>query len=66
MGWSGDAYKDADTHDWRNRHRSADYPSCDICKKTITDKHLYRIDGELVCTECLNEHYREETEYFLL
>jgi formylmethanofuran dehydrogenase subunit E len=63
--WSGDAYKDADTNDWRNRRRSRTLPKCFFCEQPIVDEHLYNINSELVCTECLNKEYREETAFYV-
>ena len=63
--WSGDAYKDADTQDWRNRRVTRRLPKCFFCEQPIVAEHLYNINSELVCEECLKKEYQEETAFYI-
>ena len=48
------------------RERKLDkFPKCDCCGEPITDDYLYKIDGEFLCEECLNNKYREDTDDYI-
>lgn len=40
-------------------------PKCDLCGEPIYDDYCYEINGEVICEECLKEHYRHETENYM-
>lgn len=42
---------------------SARYPRCACCEKEIRSKYYYDI-GDILCTACMNENYRYETERY--
>ena len=42
--------------------RLAERPECDHCHHNIQADHLYRINGEAICPECLENYFREEIE----
>lgn len=42
------------------------YPVCEKCGQTIYDEYYYEIDGEIICEECLNDKYRQETDEYVL
>lgn len=37
-------------------------PVCDWCNQHIQEDHYYRIDGEIVCPDCLDTYFRKEIE----
>lgn len=39
-------------------------PHCDICGEPIRDK-IYRINGETLCSECLDWRFAEDVEDYL-
>ena len=34
-------------------------PKCSICEEPIWDDYAYRIDGKLICPDCLDNNFRE-------
>lgn len=41
-------------------------PVCEYCKEEIQDECYYDLgDGEILCEECLNDHYRRWTEDYV-
>ena len=49
-----------DAHDIEMERRRARLPQCDYCGEHIQDEYYYEINGEYICEECLNEHFRKE------
>ena len=39
-------------------------PVCDYCHESVFDDFLYCINDEIICTQCLNDNFRKETEDF--
>lgn len=37
-------------------------PVCSYCGEPIQDEHLYLINDEFVCQECLEREFRKQTE----
>ena len=37
-------------------------PKCSYCDKPIQEDYCYEINDELVCRECLDEHFRKWVE----
>ena len=37
-------------------------PVCDCCGEYIQDDWFYKIEGEILCLDCLNENYRHRVE----
>lgn len=37
-------------------------PECSYCGSKIQDEFLYCINDEIICEDCLNDHFRKETE----
>lgn len=57
-----DVYDLWESHDneqerWRMRR-----PRCSSCREHIQDEHLFLINDEIICTECLIRDFRKETE----
>ena len=38
-------------------------PVCEYCGEPIQERYYYIIDGERICRECLDHHFREELEH---
>lgn len=53
---------DFDAYEWEREKQLAKRPKCDICGEPIQDDYLYEIQGELICEECLEKHYRKAAE----
>ena len=62
-------YERWERHDAEQEKRLQKRPVCSECGEHIQEEHLYDIDGELVCPECLqkymDKHYREQTEKYM-
>lgn len=59
---TGDPLDDFARHDREQAQRLEQLPKCDICGEPIQDDHYYQINGDNVCPECLNDHFRKEIE----
>lgn len=35
-------------------------PMCDICELPVAGNHYYNINGDVICADCMNEHFRKE------
>lgn len=40
-------------------------PKCDICGDVIQDDHLFDLDGDLICEDCMHMQFRKRTEEYL-
>ena len=69
MFYTDDPVSDFERHDAQQEKWLQSRPVCEVCGDHIQDEHLYDIDGDLVCEECLaeymKEHYRQSTERYL-
>lgn len=50
-------------HDAEQDRWLEERPVCCWCEEHIQDGHLYRINGEACCPECLESFFREEIDY---
>lgn len=50
----------------RQDRGEARYPVCEKCHATIYDEYYFEIDGEILCEECVNDKYRQETDEYVL
>jgi formylmethanofuran dehydrogenase subunit E len=41
-------------------------PFCDYCGEVIQDDFCWKINDEIICEKCLNEHFRKRTEDFVV
>lgn len=48
-------------HDYEERMELEKLPVCDYCREHIQDDHFYKIEGMILCEECLNDNYRHST-----
>jgi formylmethanofuran dehydrogenase subunit E len=62
MFLSDDPALDFERHDREQEKWRLSRPQCDICGEHIQDDHCYKIEGTVVCPDCLEMHYREEIE----
>ena len=64
-----DAYEAWERHDAEQERWLQRRPVCNVCGEHIQDDHLFDIDGDLVCEECLKdymeEHYKQSTEKYM-
>lgn len=51
-------------HEWQQERRLADLPKCGVCGNPIQDDHYYEIDGENICPECLDNHFRKDVDLY--
>ena len=51
-------------HDRQQQQALSRLPVCDVCEQPIQDEHLYLINGEKVCPDCLDNEFRREVEDF--
>ncbi len=40
-------------------------PRCAYCGEPIQDEHLYEINGELICDECLQYNHKKRTDDYM-
>lgn len=58
----GDPDDDFNRLDREQAKHEAQLPKCDICDQPIQDDYFYLINGDNVCSECLNDHFRKEVD----
>ena len=57
-----DNYSQWKAHEREMEQRLARRPVCSYCDNPIQDDFFYEIDCEMVCEECLNQHFRRMVE----
>lgn len=62
---TGDPIADFDSRDAEEAKWLESLPNCDICGKPIQDKHLYLINDEFVCQDCLERDFRKWTDDYV-
>ena len=65
MAYTDDPVADYEAYDRENQAWLEKHPVCDMCGEHITDEHFFLINGEKVCEECLNDHYRQDTDDYM-
>lgn len=40
-------------------------PKCDYCDEHITDEFYYDLDGDIVCEDCLDRHFKKAVEDYV-
>ena len=60
-----DNYDLWEAHDRQRAERAAKQPVCEICGDPIWDEHLFLINDEFVCVECLVRDFRRDTDDFI-
>lgn len=66
MHRTDDPIHDFMMHDIEEEEWLGKLPVCEYCKEEIQDECYYDLgDGEILCEECLNDHYRRWTEDYV-
>ncbi len=47
-------------HDAKQQERMRELPHCEYCDEPIVDDFYYDINGDIVCAECLDAHYKKQ------
>lgn len=63
MFYSDNPLMDFEHHDREQAKRLAELPKCDICDQPIQDDHYYLINGDNVCSECLENEFRKDVDF---
>ncbi len=65
MFYTDDPLMDFENHDREQTKRLQRFPVCAICGNPIQDEHLYLINDEFVCPECLNRDFRKDVDDYV-
>lgn len=65
MYFTDDPVKDHDRYQEEQDKQLQKLPKCSICDEPIQDDHLYEINDEVVCEECLKDNFRKNVEDFI-
>lgn len=60
--YSDDPVRDFAYHDAEQFRNLERLPFCENCGEPIQDEHLYLINDEFICEECLKNNFRKRTE----
>lgn len=60
-----DNYDLWEAHDAKQERWLAELPVCDVCDNPIQDEHLYLINDEFICPECLERDFRKDTDDYV-
>ena len=61
MYYTDDPISDFLRHDAEQEEWLSTLPKCAECGEPIQDDECYEINGEIICTECLNDNYKRCT-----
>lgn len=61
---TNDPIADFERWDAEQEEALAKLPICSYCGEKIQKEHLYCINDEIICEDCLNDNFRKETEDF--
>lgn len=65
MFYTDDPVKDYDRYDAEQITKFKQYPLCSYCCDPIIDDYLYEFNDELICEDCLNEHFRKPVDDYV-
>jgi formylmethanofuran dehydrogenase subunit E len=65
MRRTGDPHADFDAWEAEQQAELDKLPKCDYCGEPIVGFYLYDINDELLCEDCLNEHFRKRTDDYI-
>ena len=54
-----DNYDLWEAHEREKERQLERLPVCEVCSKPIQDEHLYLINDEFVCQDCLDRDFRK-------
>lgn len=60
MTWTDDPLADFNRHDAKQQAGLDKLPKCDYCGQPIQDDHYFDINGDAICPDCLEKHFRKE------
>ena len=52
-------------HDHGQERQLERLPVCEICGNPIQDEHMYLINDEFVCPECLERDFRKDVDDYV-
>ena len=62
---TGDPLEDFNSRDREQAAYLESLPVCERCGEPIQDEHLYLINDEFVCQECLDSEFRKNTDDYI-
>jgi formylmethanofuran dehydrogenase subunit E len=62
MYYTDDPIADAERYTAEQEARVERLPICTECGHHIQDEHLYEINDEFICEECMRDNHRKRTE----
>lgn len=65
MIFTDDPLSDFDRYDRQQEEWLNSLPVCDCCGEPIQDDFCYEINGELICTDCLETNHKKCTEDYI-
>lgn len=60
-----DNYDLWEQHDAEQERQLHKLPVCSYCGEHIQDDFLYLINDEIICMDCLNDHFRKDIEDYI-
>ena len=57
-----DPLADFDRYMREQEKRLERLPKCDYCGEPIQDEFYYEINGENICHDCLDDHFRKDVD----
>ena len=60
-----DNYDLWEAHDRQQAKQLEELPVCEICGEPIQDDHLYLINDEFVCPDCLDREFKKRTDDYV-
>lgn len=52
-------------HDAEQQRQLQKLPVCTYCGEPVQDDYLYLINDEIMCMDCLNDHFRKDVEDYV-
>lgn len=62
---TNDPIADFHRYDAEQQRQLERCPKCDYCDKHITEETYYDLDGDIVCEDCLDRHFKRFTEDYI-
>lgn len=62
MIFTDDPLSDFDRYDRQQEEWLNSRPVCDCCDEPIQDDFCYEINGDLICEDCLDMHFRKAVD----
>ena len=60
-----DVYDQWEAHEREKERQLERLPVCEVCGNPIQDEHLFLINDEFVCTDCLIRDFRKDTDDYV-